>query len=139
MLIHKSRKDYHYGYHTPTSITLVHIDPLYWYTKVVNLLYNKTKHLVHLSISTVLQNCFIPATNSSLVCGLISRRICSFSSCHIFSIGLISGNSLVSSTDLFPSLYKKTGQTGRYAWSYYLALIYGPSILFCYKWNKGGF
>ena len=136
MLIHKSRKDYRYGYHTPTSITPIHIDP---HLLVYKSCYNETKHLVHLSTSTVLQNCFIPATNSSLVCGLISRRICSFRSCHIFSIGLISGNSLVSSTDLFPSLYKKTGQTGRYAWSYYLALIYGPSILFCYKWNKGGF
>ena len=53
----------------------------------------KAENLVHFAALTVLQNLRIPSTNSSLVRGLTSRRINSFSSCHIFSTGLRSGDS----------------------------------------------
>ena len=48
-------------------------------------------YLRHLATSTVLQNCWMPSTSALLVCGFISRRKYSLSSCHMFSIGLQSG------------------------------------------------
>lgn len=48
---------------------------------------------MHFSLVTVSQNLSIPSTSSLLFLGLISRRMNSLSSCHIFSIGFKSGDS----------------------------------------------
>lgn len=46
------------------------------------------------SIYTVCQNCIIPSISSCLLFGFTSRQMYSFSSCHKFSIGLKSGDSV---------------------------------------------
>ena len=44
-------------------------------------------------LSTVCQNCSVPLTSSSFVCGLTSQSKYSFNSCHKFLIGFRSGDS----------------------------------------------
>lgn len=51
------------------------------------------QYLVHFLLSTVDQKLLMPDINCSFVCGFISRRMNSLSSCHMFSIGLRSGDS----------------------------------------------
>ena len=41
-------------------------------------------YFLHFSPVTVSQNCFIPSTSSSLLCGFTSRHTNSFNSCHVF-------------------------------------------------------
>lgn len=50
-------------------------------------------YLLHLATSTVSQNFCMPSTKACFVVGLISLLRYSFSSCHRFSIGFISGDS----------------------------------------------
>ena len=47
----------------------------------------------HFAAVTVFQNSWMPLTSSSFVRGFTSRRRYSLSSCHMFSIGLKSGDS----------------------------------------------
>ena len=81
-------------------------------------------YLLHFAWSTVPQNCSIPSISSSLVLGLISRRMYSLSSCHRFSMRLRSGDSagvFHQLTDLFCShcLSCLMSALGRYhAWIY---------------------
>ena len=50
-------------------------------------------YFVHLAMSTVAQNLFMPSINSSFRCGFTSLLINSLSSCQRFSIGFKSGDS----------------------------------------------
>ena len=68
-------------------------------------------YLVHLAMSTVVQNCLIPFTSSSFVFGFISRHMNSFNSCHKVSIGFKSGDLAGVSTNWFrflPSQHQHT-------------------------------
>ena len=64
-------------------------------------------YLLHFATSTVLQNFKMPSTNSCLVLGFTSLQINSFSSCHKFSIGFMSGDSAGVFHQLIPFSSKK--------------------------------